>query len=242
MESALELYKKAYELQYHEHKIAEACQVYKTIIDMLPDTNEAAYSAIQLNKIGAANATRMIRRPGLIAMAVVLGVVLLVNLGTILFVVMFSTTAQREVNAAAKCAMLYARASSARQIGQTDEALKLLDSVKVITRADIAPYMLAADIYLEKRIPARAIAEFEVYRAIYPSSAAAADGIARVEKIQSELSMKTVTTTPPSSIAEPMQQTVNKPKKTYTRTSEKVRYFGDDEKGPAVVSDTLSYF
>ncbi len=49
--SPLELYEKAYRLQYEENKIPEACRLYKVIIDEFPDSNECGYSVIQLEKI-----------------------------------------------------------------------------------------------------------------------------------------------------------------------------------------------
>jgi len=53
----LELYEKAYRLQYDENKVPEACRLYKVIIDEFPDSNECGYSVIQLEKLisGAAS-------------------------------------------------------------------------------------------------------------------------------------------------------------------------------------------
>jgi hypothetical protein len=47
----LELYEKAYRLQYDENKIPEACRLYKAIIDEFPDSNECGYAVIQLEKL-----------------------------------------------------------------------------------------------------------------------------------------------------------------------------------------------
>ncbi len=49
--SPLELYEKAYRLQYDESKIPEACRLYKAIMDEFPDSNECGYAVIQLEKI-----------------------------------------------------------------------------------------------------------------------------------------------------------------------------------------------
>jgi hypothetical protein len=49
--SPLELYEKAYRLQYEENKISEACRLYKAIIDEFPDSNECGYAVIQLEKL-----------------------------------------------------------------------------------------------------------------------------------------------------------------------------------------------
>ncbi len=49
--SPLELYEKAYRLQYDENKIPEACRLYKAIMDEFPDSNECGYAVIQLEKI-----------------------------------------------------------------------------------------------------------------------------------------------------------------------------------------------
>jgi hypothetical protein len=53
--SPLELYEKAYILQYDEGKTSEACRLYKAIIDEFPESNECGYSVIQLEKILAKN-------------------------------------------------------------------------------------------------------------------------------------------------------------------------------------------
>jgi hypothetical protein len=49
--SPLELYEKAYRLQYEQNKIPEACRLYKAIIDEFPDSPECGYSVIQLEKL-----------------------------------------------------------------------------------------------------------------------------------------------------------------------------------------------
>jgi hypothetical protein len=56
----LELYEKAYRLQYDENKVPEACRLYKVIIDEFPDSNECGYSVIQLEKLIAGAASERI--------------------------------------------------------------------------------------------------------------------------------------------------------------------------------------
>jgi hypothetical protein len=51
--SPLELYEEAYRLQYHDKKIHEAVKVYEAVIREFPDSNECAYSVIQLQKVKA---------------------------------------------------------------------------------------------------------------------------------------------------------------------------------------------
>ncbi len=59
-DSALQLYKMAYQLHYEEENIKEACRLYRQIIKQFPDSNEAAYAVIQLEKIGANEAIKLL--------------------------------------------------------------------------------------------------------------------------------------------------------------------------------------
>jgi hypothetical protein len=58
--SALQLYHTAYRTHYESGDIKEACRLYREIIRNFPDSNECAYSVIQLEKIGAAEALKML--------------------------------------------------------------------------------------------------------------------------------------------------------------------------------------
>jgi hypothetical protein len=56
--SALQIYHMAYRSQYESNDIREACRLYREIIRQFPDSNEAAYAVIQLEKIGAQEALK----------------------------------------------------------------------------------------------------------------------------------------------------------------------------------------
>lgn len=58
--SALHLYHTAYRCHYEENDIKEACRLYREIIRHFPDSNEAAYAVVQLEKIGAKEAIKML--------------------------------------------------------------------------------------------------------------------------------------------------------------------------------------
>ncbi|MBD3321048.1 MAG: hypothetical protein GF350_08150 [Chitinivibrionales bacterium] len=60
-ESPLELYSRAYNLQYEQNKVGEACVIYKDIVNNFPDSNECAYAAIQLEKVGASEVARKLK-------------------------------------------------------------------------------------------------------------------------------------------------------------------------------------
>ncbi|MBD3420953.1 MAG: hypothetical protein GF398_12610 [Chitinivibrionales bacterium] len=51
--TSLELYQQAFDLHYNQQRIQDACSLYKDIIRQFPDSNESAYAALQLEKIGA---------------------------------------------------------------------------------------------------------------------------------------------------------------------------------------------
>ncbi|MBN1308667.1 MAG: hypothetical protein JXA18_12155 [Chitinispirillaceae bacterium] len=56
--SALQMYHSAYRCHYESDDIKEACRLYREIIRQFPDSNEAAYAVIQLEKIGAREALK----------------------------------------------------------------------------------------------------------------------------------------------------------------------------------------
>ena len=56
--SALEIYHAAYRCHYESDDFKEACRLYREIIKQFPDSNEAAYSVIQLEKIGVKEALK----------------------------------------------------------------------------------------------------------------------------------------------------------------------------------------
>jgi chorismate mutase len=58
--SPLELYEKAYRLQYEENNIPEACRIYKALTDEFPDSNECGYAVVQLEKILATTVSERI--------------------------------------------------------------------------------------------------------------------------------------------------------------------------------------
>lgn len=53
LDTPLALYNQAYNLQYEKGKTKDACKLYREIIRKFPESNECAYSVIQLEKIGA---------------------------------------------------------------------------------------------------------------------------------------------------------------------------------------------
>ncbi|MBN1577006.1 MAG: hypothetical protein JW913_10665 [Chitinispirillaceae bacterium] len=56
--SALQIYHSAYRCHYESNDLKEACRLYREIIRQFPDSNEAAYAVIQLEKIGAKEALK----------------------------------------------------------------------------------------------------------------------------------------------------------------------------------------
>ncbi|HMD67844.1 MAG TPA: hypothetical protein VKF42_03130, partial [Chitinivibrionales bacterium] len=83
----LELYEKAYRLQYDENKISEACRLYKAIIDEFPDSNECGYAVIQLEKLiaGAVSEKIVVSSRRNTVLAVIALVVSVVSLGGVFF-------------------------------------------------------------------------------------------------------------------------------------------------------------
>jgi hypothetical protein len=59
--SALQLYHAAYRFHYETNDLKEACRLYREIIRHFPDSNESAYAVVQLEKIGAQEALKMLQ-------------------------------------------------------------------------------------------------------------------------------------------------------------------------------------
>ena len=58
--SALQLYHTAYRFHYESNDLKEACRLYREIIRHFPESNECAYAIVQLEKIGAQEALKIL--------------------------------------------------------------------------------------------------------------------------------------------------------------------------------------
>ena len=187
--SPLELYEKAYRLQYDENKIPEACRLYKLIIDEFPDSNECGYAVIQLEKILAGTLSERINvnsrwNTVLAAVAIVVSIVTLAG------VILAGSFFTKAANARISSLSLVSQALAKLQVGKDKEALEILDNAKSIAKnKDMTPYLLSADIFLMRQQYSKAMSEFDTLKKLSGAEALAAQEMARA-KADEENSMK----------------------------------------------------
>jgi hypothetical protein len=154
-QSPLELYEEAYRLQYHDKKIHDAVKVYEAIIRDFPDSNECAYSVIQLQKVKAGDITKALKKTPsgvyplfILALMTSFFALLVALIGALLLFREMKTEQQRTTLAIAALSKMFC--------GDETNALKLLDEIKAISRRDALAFELSADIYRSHDQPAKA--------------------------------------------------------------------------------------
>ncbi len=166
--SPLELYEKAYRLQYVENRIPVAVDLYKQLIKEFPDANECGYAAIQLQKIKAQNVADSFSDgvhatgSGKTVHPIVI-VCLLLSLGSILVSVFLFKSFSNEKIARKKHVALALNALGKLSRNDYAEAIHLLDQLKQIDPEAIAPYELSAEIYRNQKKPDKAKEEYTAY-------------------------------------------------------------------------------
>jgi hypothetical protein len=142
----LELYEQAYHLQYHEKRISDAIKIYEAIIRDFPDSNECGYAVIQLQKVKAGEIARALKKgpthmyPLLIVAFMSSFIALLVALVGVLLLF-------QQVRLEHHRTTLTMAATGKMYCGKEEEALKILDELKSISRKDPLPIELSSDIY-----------------------------------------------------------------------------------------------
>jgi tetratricopeptide (TPR) repeat protein len=196
--SPLELYEKAYRLQYDENKIPEACRLYKLIIDEFPDSNECGYAVIQLEKILAGTMSDRINVSSrwntvLAAVAIVVSVVTLAG------VVLAGSFFTKAANARISSLSLVSQALAKLQVGKDKEALEILDNAKSIAKnKDMTPYLLSADIFLMRQQYSKAMSEFDTLKKLSGAEALAAQEMARAKAEEENSKKPAVAEKPPA--------------------------------------------
>ncbi|MBD3421128.1 MAG: hypothetical protein GF398_13510 [Chitinivibrionales bacterium] len=242
--SPLELYEKAYRLQYIENNIAEACDIYQTLITEFEHSNECGYAAIQLQKIDANSALqRMSRKPSGAPKA--LGIVLLV-IGCIALLVSASAIYLhfRDVNTLNESSARIGVAVSKMVSGNTDEALQDLQQLKLDLKGNIAPYAISAEIYRLRNDYAQALAEYEQFKGLYPQKFVPETALAaiRQEREQFENRISAESSLKKSSHPQQQKATPARRKKRPTRKRSAPRRNPSGEQPLIVNQDSISFF
>jgi len=147
--SPLELYEKAYQLQYESEDIPAAVEIYKRIIGEFPDSNECGYAAIQLEKLQAtkilSDLERGRKQPGPLAVvALVASIVAITASAATIFLFAAGPAAREADNTSKLCfalGLLYA--------GKEDDAAKLLAEILKQNPANSTATMLAAEVQVK---------------------------------------------------------------------------------------------
>jgi hypothetical protein len=164
--SPLELYETAYTLHYIDGNIPEACRMYKAIIDDFPNSNECGYAVIQLQKIQANDVAEGVRAStNLFAMLQIIAVTLCILVCLTLSVAAFLSV--KKAKSDLEALSLVSQAISMLYAGNESDALETLSKAKTVSRRTMsAPYLLAANIYINMQQFTRAKAEYEAYQKV----------------------------------------------------------------------------
>jgi len=164
--SPLELYETAYRLHYAENKIPEALKYYEALIKEFPESNECGYAVVQIQKIksndvaasvaGKSKAHPLATLSFLLCLLIICGV----GGGWILL--------QNKLAETQRQASLSVRALANVMNGNDDDALMLLDEMKLLSGADITPYELSAQIYRKNGRLDKARSEYETFFSLNP--------------------------------------------------------------------------
>jgi tetratricopeptide (TPR) repeat protein len=157
--SPLELYEQAYRLHYQDGKKPEACRIYKALIEEFPDSNECGYAVIQLEKILAENVSERINvssRTAIIFAVVALAVALVALGGSFFAGSMYVKTINEKMNVVS----LLNQAQAYIAIGNTSEAITLLEQAKQKSAPDAAVYMLSGIAYAKSSQIEKAMEDF----------------------------------------------------------------------------------
>ncbi|MDR0331139.1 MAG: hypothetical protein LBH93_05475 [Chitinispirillales bacterium] len=165
--SPLELYETAYRLQYAENSIPEALKYYEALIKDFPESNECGYAVIQIQKIKSNDVAASIagakgKGRQLAAVSFTLCMLVAAGLGAGWY------TLQEKLAASQKQASLSVRALGNILNGNDDDALALLDEMKLVSQTDITPYELSAQIYRKAGKIDKARAEYDVFFSLNP--------------------------------------------------------------------------
>ncbi|MFP4163750.1 MAG: tetratricopeptide repeat protein [Chitinispirillaceae bacterium] len=165
--SPLELYETAYRLHYVENRIPEALHFYEALIKEFPESNESGYAVIQIQKIKANNIADSLHSPKtklhpLVIASFILNLLLLSILGAGAFY--FFNRMEMEH----KYTSLATRAIVKMNNSNYEEALELLNEMKILSKEDITPFELSATIYQKQGDLINARSEYEVFYSLNP--------------------------------------------------------------------------
>lgn len=162
----LELYETAYRLHYEENRIKDAVNYYEKLISEFPESIECGYAAIQLQKIKSSELVNVLKKSNKAPFAVIISLIFsLISMcasgaGYYLLYSKMLTEQKRATLAVSAIGKMYR--------GEDDEALKTLTELKILSKNDITPFELSADIYRKRVQFDQARAEYELFYRLNP--------------------------------------------------------------------------
>lgn len=180
-DSPLQIYKKAYDLQYKEDKRLEASAIYQELINNFPDSDVSVYASLQLSKIQSNKLTTRIphKKTSSGWFVVLLLIVNLVLTGGIIFKLFLHV---QMVNRHREATLKISQTIGKLYAGKEGEALSLLNELKTSSTDDITPFVIAADIYLKKHDFNKAREEYKTFQNKYPGSQLVIEGIKKINR------------------------------------------------------------
>ncbi len=164
--SPLELYETAYRLHYAENKIPEALRYYEALIKEFPESNECGYAVVQIQKIKsndvAASVVGKSKAHPLATLSFLLCLLIMGGLGYAWLIL------QDKLAAAQRQTSLSVKALANVTSGNDDDALMLLNEMKLLSKTDITPYELSALIYRKAGKIDKARAEYDTFFSLNP--------------------------------------------------------------------------
>ena len=166
----LQLYKKAYELHYKKKQLKEAGHIYKELMSNFPDYEVSNYASVQLSKIISNNIDNNILKKRATIGSILLFSLTIFNtvvLSVALFWLFTHIQLSKNENI---IAMKTAQSISNIYAGNEDVALNILKELKYLSKDDITPYEISANIFLKQNQFKKARNEYKSFQILYPDN------------------------------------------------------------------------
>jgi hypothetical protein len=235
-QTPLQKYRNAYQTHYKENNPKQAKVLYQELIDAYPNTDVAVYATMQLSALrnngGPDSSDDAVQRASNPFFPILTGIAFVLALAACTAVILqYRYMTKRESRAA-----LLIQAIGKMHEGSYEDALVLLNEVKVTSREDLTPYMLSSDIYCRYHNFLKARGEFEAYERLYPGNPLARTEIAKIDKkedtfIHDRMSRETE------------QEIPEEPVKTRPKKKANAAQFREPDPSPRIISkEGISYF
>lgn len=170
--TALEMYSDAYNLHYKLGDIEKAKKIYEEIIEGYPVSDAADYSAIQLKSIkenaqsGFLNDTATVSVKSNNFPVVISILTLIITVAILVFGFFYIKRTELKLKNITDLTMAQNKIAT----GNLDEALLILGELKIKSENNVLPFVLASDIYADKKDFKKARQELQTFQRINPAN------------------------------------------------------------------------